>query len=336
LNDDLDDVSQVLITGAGGQQIVSLTRAADAWIVSEADGYVAERSTVNALLIALAEARIVEEKTANPELHSRLGVEDIDDADATGVEVAVVTDDGARYDAVFGYEYNGGQVYARLADSDRSVLIDRNPEIARDPADWVVSEIIDIASDRVQRVEITQADGERLVIRKNTRSAGNFSVDDIPDGRQLQYAGVANVTASVLTSLELDAVRRAAADQAGPVVSSEFWMFDGLVITVTTTGEGEDAWLSFAARFDVEQALAYATDPDAGADADADADEPGDAGSVVRPSETDASEANEFSARDEAEQIDSRLADWNYRIASYKLSQLTRRVEDLLQPETDE
>ena len=329
LTDELNSIEQVLVDGAGRQRLVSLERVNDSWIVAEAGGYPAERSQINALLIALAEARIIEEKTANPEFYSLLGVEDIDNTDATGLEIALVASDGDRFEAVLGATYGDGQLYARIGQQDQSILIDRNPEIPRDPADWVVTEIIAIANDRVQRVEISHADGERFAIRKETRDSGNFNVDNVPDGRELQYIGVANVTANLLQGLQLEAVERRAEEQTEPAVVTEFWMFDGLIVTVTVAGENENAWLSFSARFDVEQALDFASQnvSDDLAAADLIAEE---------SSEEDAVQARQDDAMAEAQAINLRLADWRYRIPSYQLSQLTRRTEELLLPEADE
>jgi hypothetical protein len=112
------------------------------------------------------------------------------------------------------------------------------------------------------------------------------------------------------------------------VVVSEFWTFDGLVVTVTTTGVDDEAWLALRARFDTDQALAFAGTPDADDfEAATDAAEATD--------EADAIEAPE-SARAEAESLNERLAGWQYRIPSYQMSQLTRRIEDMLKPQTTE
>lgn len=241
LTGDLEDIEEILIDGAGGQRLVSLERSDGNWIVAELDGYQADGSAVNSLLIALAEARVAEEKTANPEFHSRLGVEAIDSADATGIEITLVAADADRYAVVLGDAYSGGQRYARIAEDALSVLIDRSPEAGQDPSDWVATEIIDIAADRVQRVEISHDDGEHLTIRKTTRDDTNFTVDAIPDGRELQYAGVANATGNLLQGLRLDEVRRRSAEPAETFAVTEFWTFDGLVVTATAATDANDA-----------------------------------------------------------------------------------------------
>lgn len=319
LTDDLESIDTILLDAAGRERLVTLERPAGRFTVAELDGYEAERSAVNGLLIALAEARIAEEKTADPAFHSRLGVEAIDDTEAGGVELTLVAGDGDRYSVVLGDDYGGGQRYARVANEDLSVLIDRDPEVPEDPSDWVAAEIIDIPADRVQRVEISHADGDRVAIAKAARGETNFTVEGIPEGRALQYPGVANATGSVLQGLRLEAVRRRSEEPEEPGATTEFSTFDGLVVTVTATGaqDDEDGWLAFSAGFGAAQALAFATGPVTEPIADGDDDVATD-------------------AMAEAEAINARLGDWQYRIPSYQFSQLTRRMEDLLLSDDDE
>jgi hypothetical protein len=309
---DLESLVEITITGAGGARLVSLERSGTGWTVTEQGGYPAEVAAVTSLLIALAEARIVEEKTANPDFHARLGVEAVSAPDASGLEVVLVGD-GGRHALVLGDAYTGGQRYARVKDRDLSVLIDRNPDIAEEPSGWVSPDIVDIASERVQRVEITHADGERLVLRKELRDDMDFIVDDIPEGRELQYTSIGNVSGTVLQNLELEEVAAAAEDPGEAVATVTFSTFDGLVVTVTMAAAGdEDPWLSFSAGFDAEQALAFASEP--ADDVTGGSDEP------VTTSDAIA----------EAEALNERLTAWRYRIPAYQYSQLTRRIEDLL------
>lgn len=323
----LDSIEEIRIDAAGPERIVSLAKRDDDWTVAELDGYAAAPGRIGALLIALAEARIVEEKTANPDFYSRLGVEPIEDADAAGLEVTLVADDELRFEIVLGDSYGSDERYARLAGEMLSYLIDRDPDVPREASDWVEPQILSIDSSRIQRVAIMHADGEQLVLEKPTRDTANFTVEAIPEGRELQYAGVGNVTGGVLQNLRLETVSREPAEPPPLVATTEFRTFDGLVITVTARAEAdEDPWLGFAARYDAEQALEFATEPvdDVAGAPDAQAD----------ASDT----AAEADVIEEAEAINARLAGWRYRIPSYQFSQMTRRMDDLLRalPETGE
>jgi hypothetical protein len=328
LADRLDAIAAIEITGAGDARLARIERSGEQWVVSEQDGYAADPGKVTALLIALAEARIVEEKTADPDFHSRLGVEAVDAAEATGLEVTLTGSEGTNFELILGDAYGDGERYARLVSSPQSVLIDRNPDVARDPAEWVRPEIIAIPSGRVQRVRIDHADGEQLIIRKDARELTDFQVDSVPEGRELQYAGIANVTGSVLQNLELDAVSRQPETPGEVLAMTEFRMFDGLVVTVTATAAEEadgSPWLSFAARFDEEQARAFATDT---------VEEPGAAEAAGEPADgaADAGAAADRTADaiNEAATLNERLGGWRYRIPAYQYSQMTRRMEDLL------
>ena len=342
LADSVEAITAIEISGAGNARLARIERAGADWVVVEQGGYPAATGKVNGLLIALAEARIVEEKTADPAFHSRLGVEAVDSAEATGLEIALTGSDGASFELVLGDAYGDGERYARLAASVQSVLIDRNPDVARDPADWVRPEILAIPSSRVQRVEVEHADGERLVIHKEARELTDFTVDSVPEGRELQYSGIANVTGSVLQALELDAVSRAPEEPGERLAITEFRTFDGLVLTVTATAAEEadgQPWLSFAARFDPDQALAFATETvdDVGA-ADTLAAEPVDADADADADDAASAEAGE-PADDpaaEAAALNERLAGWRFRIPSYQYSQMTRRMDDLLRPPPSE
>ena len=61
------------ITGAGAQPVATLLRSDAIWSVVERDGYPADVEKVRHTLIGLAEARIVEAKTANPEFYDPTG-----------------------------------------------------------------------------------------------------------------------------------------------------------------------------------------------------------------------------------------------------------------------
>ena len=344
LADELSDITAIEIVGAGDARLARLERTGEQWTVAEQDGYAAATGKVNSLLIALAEARIVEEKTANPEFHARLGVEAVASAEAMGVQVALSGDDGASFEIVLGDTYGQDQRYARLAASEQSVLIDRNPDVARTASDWVQPEILAIPANRVQRVEVAHADGETLVIHKDARELTDFQVERVPEARELEYAGVANVTGSVLQNLNLEEVSRRADTPGERVSITEFRTFDGLVITVTAFAAEEpeaEPWLTFDARFDAEQALDFATGTvdDLGAAA-ADAEtEVADAAADATDDDAGAADGAAAPAADtiaEAEAINERLAAWRFRIPAYQYSQMSRRMEDLLRPPPSE
>src|SRR5690606_6938117 len=248
----LDEITAVRITDADGE--VRIVREDDDWIVPAKGGYPADVAKLRELLLGLAEARRIEQKTANPELYDRLGVQDPEQEGASGKRVASEGLGEADFEVILGDSAQRDYRYARIAGDATSWLIDRNPKLPDDAAGWLVPEITDIPASRVQSVTIRHEGGDTIAIRKADAGDTNFTVDNIPEGRELSYPSVANSIASALDNLNLDDVRRAgegAADSEGDVepsrVTTVFRTFDGLEVTVESTGTEDETWIRLAA-----------------------------------------------------------------------------------------
>lgn len=247
-------LEEIRVQGPGADDDVTLRRDGDAWTVAERDGYPADMATLRQLVLALAEAEIVEAKTADPASYERLGVGD----PAEGGSGAKVTLEGGgeSYAVILGDPARGDYRYARVAGDARSALIDRNPDLPDDVAGWLEDTLVDIPAGEIRRVRIAHADGETIVIGKDDVEQTDFTVLDIPEGRELQYATVANGIGGALAGLTLDDVRSAPAEPAEPDATTVYETFDGTTVTVTVRAEagGDDAvsWFSFRAEPDLD------------------------------------------------------------------------------------
>jgi hypothetical protein len=324
LQENLDAVTAVTITGAGGTVVASIERGVSGWTVAQRDGFPADVSRLRNVLTALAEARRIERKTANPQFYERLGVRPIEDAQANGTlvsiagldePIAIIVGDAA------GTDYR----YVRLQNDEVSWLIDRDPEVADDTGEWLAAELLDIAGDRIQSVTINHPNGEVVQVSRSSRDQTNLAVADIPAGRELLYDGVANVIGDVLEKLTLEDVESATAEPGATPVRSVFKTFDGLVITANGFERDDSAWVSFSAAFDAEQAAAFAPDE---AEADTAAGEVESDAAAAGGAESDGGDADVAS---EAARLNERLAGWHYKITQFKFDQMTRNMDDLLQ-----
>ena len=70
----LNEVTSVTVSRNDGE--VVLATDGETWTIAARDGYPASVDKIRTLLLAIADARIVERKTANPDLYDQLGVED--------------------------------------------------------------------------------------------------------------------------------------------------------------------------------------------------------------------------------------------------------------------
>lgn len=313
----LNDVERVTLVKAGGATVATLERRDGDWVVAEKSGYPADVGKLRRNLLALAEAKILETKTANPEFYDRLGVVDVSSAEATGISVAASAP-GKELPAVILGDVEGSKYrYARRANETQSYLLDRDPNFSTSTTQWLAATIVDVRGDRVQQVTIKHPDGETVTVSKSERGAANFEVANVPKGRELLYAGVANVIGNALRELNLEDVETAAAAEGDErPVEVEFKTFDGLVVQIKGLERDDAAWVTFTASADPEQAARFAPAPAEGAaQADASSAEP----AVADPAA-------------EAAEINGRVGAWRYKIAGYQYDQMTRRMADLLKP----
>ena len=310
LADALESISRIEIVAGGNAPVLVLTQESGRWVAANKGDYPADVSRIRAALTALSQARILEQKTANPVYYDRLGVEPVETADAGSTLLAIDAGQGDRIAVLLGNEEGQSYRYARLADDTQSYLIDRNPDLPATAANWLDTELLDIETGRIREVTVEHADGQTVRVFKDAASAANFALENMPPDRELLYTGVTDTMAGALRTLRFEDVRAATPGEMPSSVTT-YRTYDGLVIrALAFTSEAlDDTWIAFEAAGD-PAAAAPPEDP-------ADTAPPGDSGTVRDP-------------QAEAASLAERLGSWQYRLPSHKVEQITRRTEDLL------
>ena len=103
-------------------------RAGDQWTVAQRADYPADASKVHKLLLSLADAKIVEEKTSNPANFSIIGVDDPAKPGAAGTQITLTTKDG-KHSVIVGKPTGEGN-FARRGGENRSFTVE--PGISAD------------------------------------------------------------------------------------------------------------------------------------------------------------------------------------------------------------
>ena len=295
LRAEINDISRVSIRSAG--ESVTLKSDADQWVLAEYKNYPVDTSKLRQLILTLADAKKLEEKTSKVEMYKRLGVEDTS-ADSQSTEIRLDTPESART-LIIGNLAQREYRYARIAGEATSWLIDQNPTLPSDLTDWLLPEILNIDSSRIQSVTITHSDGETINIHKEDAAVTDYSVSDIPDGRELSYPSIVDGMAGVVSGLNLeDVVESYLEDVSESSIEAQddsaaitvFKTFEGLEITIKSSIRDESSWITVSAN-----------QPDA--------------------------------SSEEATKINERVGGWAYQIQSYKADQLTRRWVDILKAE---
>jgi len=310
----LNSLTSIRVIGGGNQTIASLSRGENAWKLADKFGYRADIGRIRSNLLALARAKIVEQKTAKPEYFERLGVEDVAGEAAKGVLIELESLDKPVKIIIGDTDVGGGDyAYARKADENQSWLISGAFDLPTDTLAWLDREILDIPTARIRAVTITHSDGEVLRIEKAAAENPNFEVQGIPDDRELNYPSVANAIAGVLTGLRLEDVRTNVELDSEKVTPSRivFETFDGLRIDLTVYSLTDNTWTLVSARVG-ELSIPATPENSNGAENQPDIKKP--------------------AIDDEVEKLNARLGGWAYTLASYKSEQLLKRIDELLAP----
>jgi uncharacterized protein DUF4340 len=288
LKSKINDVTSLVARNGDGP--VNVRKSDDGWVVAERSDYTANIGTLRELLLAIADAKIIERKTSDPEKYHLIGVNDPSDDGSESVAISI-SGDGFEYTVVLGATAQTNYRYVRPGTDPQSVLIDKNPNIPGDASGWLADELVDVSTERVQQVIISHADGEEVVVEKQSADAGFFELTNIPAGRELSYSTVTNGIGAALADLKLDDVRPAPQQQSTPVTTTTFQTFNGLRVTAREYRDGDAVWISFVA---------------------------------------DTTDVAEEEVQAEAEKINQRLDGWQYAIPEYKANMLTRHFDDLL------
>jgi hypothetical protein len=346
----LNDVERVRIVGAGAKVLVTMERAADGWGLVERGGYPVDTAKLRALLLDIAEARRVEAKTRNPDLHERIGVEDIAIEDASGEQVEIEGGgEAVRIIVGAGAARERGS-FVRHAGEAQSWQIDRALKVDREPVSWLQRDLVDILVERIEAVEVQPASGPRIAITRSQDSAGDFRLAELPAGREQASEFVADATAGLLSSLRFDDVFAADTVEVDndSLRRSRFLLRDGLRIEIDswpaqgkTVARFEAALdeAQLAARVDAETRAAHAAwqariDTDAVASAAEDTADtelaPAPPLAVSAPDAFRAQQRQQVQA--EVDALNQRFAQRVFILPAFKAGNLNRDLEAYLRP----
>jgi len=321
LKEQLNDIEQIRLST--GEKSVSLEKTGTGWIVPQKGGYAADSGKIRQMLLRLAETKILETKTSNPDLYPRLGVADQDAEDGAGTLLSLGPPADARL-VVGNRDDRAGGTYVRRAGESASYLVGTEIPADASPLDWVDREVLDIDSASVRKLTIRHSDGEVLEL---LRVGDQLVAAGVPEGRELSGPGATQPMARLLSPLRLDDVQPASEfDAADPQATVDVHLDDGQRITARAWQTGEERWMAFDVTLDPAEPTAAAHDGES-------AESEGD------PSPSDKTSDEPLTpGRADPESVarqDAALAGWVYRVPVYKYDQAVRRMEDLLKPLED-
>lgn len=323
----INQVDRVEIVTAGDATVATLVRADDAWTLEQMGGYRADWPKLQALLAALAQARVTEPKTDKPEYYDRLGVEDVSAENAGGVLVRLGIG-GQVTGVLIGHAADGRQgQYMRLQDAAASALVDRRFDVPVTALEWADSSIIDINSSEVAEVEVIPPKSKRLLVTKISADQTDFELADMPEGRELKSSWAVNSLGSVFSLLDMQTVRPDTGIDWKNAVKVRMLTFSGVEILADTFANGDEYLLRLHASHPASKVVSRKEAEAA----------PGDAGEATEAQQpaTDVEQQAAEAVNKQVEDINARVAGWAYGISKAKYEAMVKTPEDLLKPLTD-
>lgn len=221
------------------------------WVVKEYFGYPADFDLVKRILIDISEAKILEAKTNDPEMHYVLGV------DSDALEIKMFNTDELIAGIVLGdtrdvsVQTGPRQTYVRRSGEEQSWLAEGYLQINPQMLNWIDGEIINIARERIARVDIIQPTGATATL-VNLGKKDKFGTPESGVKTVFKYQQLGYDIAGSLYQLRLEDVMPLADFSRGDseVVSAEFLTYDGLKVTSETSFIDGFYYATFRASYD--------------------------------------------------------------------------------------
>ena len=338
-------------------QTVTLVRQDEKWSVKEKGGYTASFEKVKPVLIGMAELRIREPKTKNPDLYEKLGLQD---HHTEGSSSTLITLKAKRSNVVatmlLGNERPGkgtptqSELYIRKPDDPQTWLVSGKLPIEKVADEWLEKDLLKIASKRVQRVYVTHPGGDTLKVYKDTPDALDFKVRDLPKGKKVNSQFNVNNVANTLAQLEMEDVKKSDelefSSKSGLQAVVE--TFDGLRLTVETMNKDEVVYSKIAAAFD--PTLVYKEPAKTSSEEKKEVKSAEDSGKDVKESDANNKKESDDKAEKEVEPkesilnseedvqkevatINAKLKDWIFELPKFKVDNISKKKTDLIAKE---
>jgi Domain of unknown function (DUF4340) len=173
---ELNTVTALSVRRGSAAPTVTVHEKDGRWTVAERGDYPADVAKLRKLLLALSDAKIVEEKTSNPANFAVIGVEDPSSPAATGAEISVTARDG-KHAVIIGKPVGGGN-FARRSGDNASYSVEPGISFESEPRFWIDSRLLDVAVAGIQRIEVKPAAAPSYTVHRVVAASTNSSAAD--------------------------------------------------------------------------------------------------------------------------------------------------------------
>jgi hypothetical protein len=344
-----NDIALVSVTRDGGT--TTIRHGDKGWTVDQMGGYPADPARIRDLVLALANTRLVEAKTAQTKLLPRLDLGDpsakkagsvlVKLEDAKGQDVAAVVIGKEKY-GLYGPGRAGS--YVRRDGKDQAWLADRAIDVPKTPLDSVKKQIIDLPRDKIAEVTLRPGTPDAVRAARPTPEATALVLGGVPQGRTADAQKIDEL-AGTASGLELEGVKPAQeVTFPADAPKARFATVDGLVVEATLvsegTGDAKATWARFTASAEAPMTASApaeksaapqaATTPPAAPAPTPDGTAETAKAAPAAPAKPAAAAAPTQAVKDQAKALEARLDGWAFELPPYDATKLQWKLDDLL------
>jgi hypothetical protein len=329
----LEEVTEIDITTKNDK--FTMLRSGEQWVLKEKQNYPVATEKVRSMLLGLADLTVLEAKTANPSLYSKLAVEDVSDKDAKSILLTLKKSKGETVASlIVGRSQTAkgdstlSEFYVRKPDDKQTWLAQGFLQVERVPMDWVEKKVLDIDGKRIHKVDITQPAGKKLSIFKDKVEEENFQLAEMPAQTKLKAPYELGQIANVLSYLNINDVtgEKDVKFDEKSTYHGVFTTFDGLEVSMTTTEKEGKYYAKFATALVPAVTTKKVEKEGEKKDEKAPAKEKKDEDKLKTAEEV----------KKEAETLKAKFSGWVFELPKYKVEVLTKKREDLITTEQEE
>lgn len=328
LLEQINDATTIIIEST--DDATELRKVDGDWVVANHDNFPAIFSSVKQGILKLSSAVIIEEKTSKPERYAQIGVADIGAAVGSTVAVKIEDASGASLAAVLiGNERSAGQLnerqfYVRKIDSPTALLVEGELKLSEKPSDWMVTDLVNIATDRIKQVVIEPTGEPAIVVSKAQREDNFFSLENIPEGFTAKSRAISSSLGAILLDVKFSAVAAAnRITKSAAKTTARVTTFDGLVAHIECFELDEKKYTRLRFEFDPNLFVAMAEKTTPSAD---DAAVPSD--KIATADDKEPAQ----SVSDEVAELNNRVDGWVYTLPDYKQRMLEKTLSEMIKP----
>ena len=260
---DLNAVTAVSLQKGSATPSVTLHKNGDVWTVAERADYPADVGKLRKLLMSLGDAKIIEEKTSDPQRFAAIGVDE-PAAGATGVEITVTTPKDKRA-LIVGKSVGGGN-FVRRPNQPQSYSVEPAINADADPHYWIDGRLLNISSTQVQDLNVKPLGSPAYSLHRPKPTAAadaksdaatppapaaaaandTFTLDGVPAGRKPLESAALAASSNALGALNADDVAPASSLDFSQASQAIITLTDGTVVTLTGTIIGDKHWIQVA------------------------------------------------------------------------------------------